>query len=165
MRAGLLVGSLAAPTSWTGHVTHRCCCCGPGCEHVSNAPALSTSRSRVGESAADPLTRRFPDACVAAGFYGSDVIELCQLKDGYNSVGLRKAATTRPECGVPRGDAKYEAAAHRFCPRSSLRCRHALSRRVEATSMAEAEQQSTMGEQQTIVARGCALGVNAECAK
>jgi NitT/TauT family transport system ATP-binding protein len=29
-------------------------------------------------------------ACVAAGFYGSNVIELCQPRGGYNSVGLRK---------------------------------------------------------------------------
>jgi hypothetical protein len=34
-------------------------------------------------------------ARAAAGFYGTNVIQLCQARGGYNSVELRKLAMTR----------------------------------------------------------------------
>jgi hypothetical protein len=56
---------------------------------------------------------------------------------------------------------QHEAAAHRF---HRAAARHSRAR-GEATSMAEADLQSTPGARLTHVARGWAIGVNAESAE
>jgi hypothetical protein len=104
------------------------------------------------------------DAGAAAGFYGSNVIELCQPRGGYNSVGLGKVGDdARKKSGALMPSIRLQpiafARAHHCAAATHLRAR------VDATSMAEAELQSTLGARPTIVARGCAIGVNAESAK
>jgi hypothetical protein len=81
---------------------------------------------------------------------------LYQPGGGYNS-DFAKSAMTRAEQGAPRGDAKHEAQPIAFARTHYCAAAAHFRVRVEATSMAEAEQQSTTGEQRTIVARGARL--------